>query len=287
MSLQFPYKFPCWSALVLVQTIVLSSASYGVTLPVEIEADRLVLAAQQALQEDNLEAANAYLIRAQTLNTKLPNTFDYYMGKVLFQQNQFKKAESHLLKFVVTVKSDDPLYEETLTLITEVEKKLQKKPEIKSTDKIKIAWSNSDDKTQFIKKLKKLYLTDNTHLALEQHINDLLQSYPVQQSTIRNTNKPRDRSYFIDSSEKGSIKVSLQVNNQNKQFKKTLEANASKISVYGINNNIQFKCEDSSRSCWLKNPITDKKWLEIDNNPAAAAELTKAMGLLIRHMQSL
>jgi len=276
---------------------LIAASTYSISesvLTVEIEAERLILAAQNALKNQQSDAADRYLIRAAALNTPLANHYHFYRGKVSFSKNDFQTAQQHLVQYTQGVKSDDPHYEETLTLLTAIEKEGAQTKANSFSEKPQIEWHRTRSAPPYIENLKSLYLTEQGKLALEMHINDLLSSYPTANKTAVNKNlKPRNqnakrhntRNYNIQTTEQGSIKTHLTINKPGSSPNKEVKLNTSEISVYGLNHQIEFKCEDMTQRCWIKNPINQTVWLELDNNESAAKELATAIGYLVQVMQ--
>lgn len=282
-------------------------------LTVEREAERLILAAQNALKNQQVNEADQYLIRAEALKTPLANHYHFYRGKVSYSKNDFQTAQQHLVQYTQNIKSDDPHYEETLTLLTSIEKKSAQAKTNSLSEKPQIEWHRTQSAQPYIENLKSLYLTEQGKLALEMHINDLLTSYPTADKTAANKNqKSRNqtihhhktsgdtrnynarnynarnyntRNYNIQTTEQGSIKTHLTINKPGSSPNKEVKLNTSEISVYGLNHQIEFKCENFTQRCWIKNPINQSVWLELDNNESAAKELATAMGYLVQVMQ--
>ena len=282
-------------------------------LTVEREAERLILAAQNALKNQQVNAADQYLIRAEALKTPLANHYHFYRGKVSYSKNDFQTAQQHLIQYTQNIQSEDPHYEETLTLLTAIEKKSVQAKASALSEKPQIEWHRTQNAQPYIENLKSLYLTEQGKLALEMHINDLLTSYPTADKTAANKNqKSRNqnihhyktssdtrnynarnynarnyntRNYNIQTTEQGSIKTHLTINKPGSSPNKEVKLNTSEISVYGLNHQIEFKCENFTQRCWIKNPINQSVWLELDNNESAAKELATAMGYLVQVMQ--
>jgi len=279
-----------FSCLLMANSSILSAA----TIPPEMEAARLILAAKSALDNQQLTEAQDYLTRAQALNTPLTHSFYFYQGKVSFLKSELKQAQQQLIKFAQQIKPDDLHYEETLALLTEIEKQSSIEKTPTQPPKPQIEWHSEKAVSPYIERLKNLYLTDQGKDALEQHINDLLRAYPFRQApaniipgnnATRNSKRVQHQTYNIQTTRQGAIKTHLTTHRPNATPNKNVELNISEISVYGLHHRIGFKCNDINQSCWLKNPINNSVWLKLGNNQPAAQELAKAMSHLVKVMQ--
>lgn len=297
-------------ALTLASTACFSATTSN-TLPVEIEAERLILAAKHAIENKEIEAAHNYLLRAEALNTPLANNFHFFRGKVSFFKHEIENAQQHLIQFAQRIEADNTYYEETLSLLTAIEKKGEEitKGTKKGTpqEKPHIQWHSSKNSKPYLENLKRLYLTEHEKAALELHINDLLRSHPFSKTPASPISAPhkslgnpltlssaphQSQNYNIQTTHQGAIKTHLTTNNRSTPNNTTAPSpskevtlNASELSVYGLSHQIEYKCSDTLQRCWIKNPVSNAAWLELGNNESAAAELAKAMGYLVQVMQ--
>ncbi|TNE96053.1 MAG: hypothetical protein EP328_08805, partial [Gammaproteobacteria bacterium] len=88
----------------------------------EHETRRLMLATEDAVSTEKWNEAAEYLNRLQMLEGEKPADYYYYRGRVMFQANHLNEAQSALEQYVGLAGTDGSHYQESLKLITDIEK---------------------------------------------------------------------------------------------------------------------------------------------------------------------
>ena len=98
-------------------------------LPPEIRADKFLLEATKAMENGDPEKALSALQKIEALDVEPPPMFAYTYGKVLVKQgtgvDEWRKGQSLLKAFVISVGRDSKHYTSTLELLVEVEARLE------------------------------------------------------------------------------------------------------------------------------------------------------------------
>lgn len=262
----------------------------GLNLPVNAEADRLLLAAENAMESNNQHEAKRFLSQAQALNTSLPERFYFLYGTTLFHLDELDKASINLIKFVESADRENPDYKKALGLLTNIEKRNNQhrnssnKPSTTTAKQPTSLIENTE--VQYIKQLKQLYLTNSASDALLKHINEMLASYALKrpEKIIKLGQQPLTR-FRLSLDRSGSLITSSQtINMLNNADTKSI-IDTTKINVYGVDPFITYRCSLGTNSCWLRSPVNGDRWIEISNNEQAIAEIAKASTALIKLIQ--
>ena len=267
-------------------TLIFAFALYCVTSPAlalkpEHEAQRLVLATQQALEQKNYVAARQYIDAAKALKVELPNDFHYFEAQQLLHDGLSDAARQALENYVDLAGREGEYYRKSLRTITEI---AQQKPAAgkKAADpSAKLEWSQRKNKTSaYTRNLQSVYQIDNGTKALVAHINSMLSYYAYNTHNITaGSDIGQATRHRIRSNADGEIISSNLPPKMASEFERTEE----RFSVFGVNPYVNFRC--ASYSCWLLNPVDQSEWLQIENNEKVATELSKAMRELIRTLQ--
>ncbi|MGQ9426130.1 tetratricopeptide repeat protein [Gilvimarinus sp. F26214L] len=246
------------------------------------EADRLIMAAQDAIAANDFDRAEGHLDRARGLGVRLPPEFDFFYARILQQNNELENARSHLERYVDGVGADGDYYREALALITQIERRrsgVSQQPAVETSQRTAdIRWS--DDKDKHLEELKTLYETEKPTEALVLHINNLLKFYAYgDQRIIAASRMGTPTRHRIHISDRGEI-VSM-----NRRGADTEPFTEDRFPVYGINPYVDHDCQSTTGSCWLLHPVTSAPWLQIVQNEEVATELSRAFAQLIREMQ--
>ncbi len=244
------------------------------------EADRLIMAAEKSIEENNYRDAERYLAKAGELGISLPSEYDFLYGKLLQNKGEYKKANEKLEQYVNRDGNEGRYYRDALGLITEIEKKLENKIETDpNSPKSEIKWSNKNDKDKRPPKIEQG--NKDLNVALTSHINKLLTQKPQGDRRILAASRISTPSkHKIKTSSNGEIiSINQYGSNKSAPFKE------DRFSVYGINPYIEFECLQSTASCWITHPVSGKRWLQVEENKEKAAELARTLSQLIRYMQ--
>jgi hypothetical protein len=276
--------------LVFLGLSIASLSASALDLPVNAEADRLLLAAENAIESNNQHEAKNFLSQAQALNTPLPNQFYFLYGTTLFHLDELEKAATNLIKFVAAAERGSPDYNKALGLLTNIEKRnsqrqgTSNKPSVTSTKQPASLIENTE--AQYIKQLKQLYLTNSASDALLKHINEMLASYALKrpEKIIKLGQRPLAR-YRLSRDRSGNLVTSSQKINVRKKTNSKSVINTTRINIYGVDPFVTYRCSQGTNSCWLRSPVNGERWIEISNNEQAAAEIAKASTALIKVLQ--
>lgn len=244
------------------------------------EADRLIMAAEDAMVENDFRSAEQYLLRAEALGIDLPSDYDFLFGKLLEQKGENKKANEKLESYVNRDGNEGRYYREALSLITTIEKRLEitnDSPNQTPTSEIK--WSNNND--AYLQAIQRQEKINNTEQALSAHINRLLNKQETTDRKIIAASRLATPSkHKIKTSSNGEI---ISINQYGGDLSSPFKE--ERFSVYGVNPYIRFVCPQSTASCWILHPVTEKRWLQLEENTETAMEVAKALSQLIRYMQ--
>ena len=253
-------------------------------LQAEHEAERLLLAADDAFSNNQYSQAANYLNDVRRLGIVPPPEFNYYYGKLLLHEKRYTEARNYLENYVNSQGSTANHYRDALGLITDIEKQRNGRATAAaagtSRGKAEIKWSNGDNEN-YVRHLEDLYAADNPISALTKHINSLLQFYAYGDDRIIAASRLGTPSrHRVHTSSRGEI-----ISMNKLGAADDIPFTENRFSVYGVNSHITYRCQRSSASCWLLHPVTQERWLQIVNNTDAATELSKAVSQLIKHMQ--
>ena len=263
--------------------LMLTSSGATWSLTPSAEADRLLLAAEEAFANGSRRQAEQHLNDALKLGITLPADFNFLYGKLLVEQGKGIEARRYLEQYVNRVGDSGRYYRDALLLITDIQKQPQPTPRATASNgggkaEIRRADANSGSYVDYI---RNLYGTQDAATALTQHINNLLKFYAYgDQRVVASTRAGTPSRHKLQYSSQGEIISFNQVGAlTNSPFKE------DRFSVYGVNPHVSFQCRAATSSCWLYHPVTSQRWLQIVNNEEVALEMSKALSQLIRNLQ--
>lgn len=270
------------SAMMMTSSLVLA-------LPADIEADRLVLAAEEKIAQQDFEGARSYLQRVEPLKVEPRPVFHFLYGQVLLREGSLEQARNHLTDYVSRVGREGENYDDALRLLTQIEEQLDSQEQVSaSTGKLQdlkaAALESGDSEGQaYDDKVRKLFLSANLQDALVMHINSLLKSYVYLEGKVKNPAVSDRESYSVSRSGKTEIVVSKTVvsNSSNGQA----QMSTDKLNVLGVGPYVTFRCSPAVDSCVVRHPVTGDDWMRIANDEAGARELATALTRLIKALQ--
>lgn len=268
------------TALFLLITSSLVSQSSWALKP-SIEADRLLIAAEEAFDENDRASAAEHLQAARNLGIALPVEFNFLYGKLLFQQGNPNDARRYLEQYVNREGDQGRYYRDALSLITKSQGQ-RRASSTPSNSSGKAEITRADGSGSYVDHIQQLYASNNAASALTTHLNNLLKfyAYGSDQRIIASSRSGTPSRHKIQYSGRGEIisfnKIGASANNPFTE---------DRFSVFGVNPHISFECRASTSSCWLYHPITKQRWLQIVRNEDAALEISKAMSRLIKDLQ--
>ena len=275
----FPFSKSIKVAAFICLAIFVSNAAWA--LKPSHEADRLLIAAEQAFANNNRQQAAEHLLAAQQLGIALPADYNFLYGKLLSQQGKTTEARRYLEQYVNRTGDAGRYYRDALVLITESEKNRRPvtQPANQNPGKAEITLANNNG--SYVDHIQQLYAADNGANALVIHLNSLLKFYAYGDERIIASSRAGTPSrHKVQFSSRGEIITYNKVGaSANVPFKQ------DRFSVFGVNPHISYECKASTSSCWLYHPITSQRWLQVVRNEDVALEISKAMSQLIKGLQ--
>lgn len=263
----------CLSALLIANGHAASN-----TLAPEFEADRLVMAAEHALAQDQLTDASRYLAQVSQLDITPPPEYHYFQALLLERKSHYGKALIHYRTYVNQGGKSGRFYRQSLGQITELERLVQGDT---SNSQPEIQWGGftaDQSDAAYQQRLLALYKTPSPEAALTHHINSLLRFYALPQA---------QGEYFEIVTRKHRIQT-LRRSDPEDGRAVAIKENQLDFSVYGLNPYLKSSCGKNltfGQACWFYAPQSAQEWLAVQNNPVAAAELEKALAALIKTLQ--
>lgn len=269
---------------------LMSAPLAALALPADIEADRLILAAEEKLSLQNYEAARSYLERVDALKVTPDAKFYYLSGEVAFHYGELSKANQLLSQYVEEAGREGDAYADALRKITLIEEQLQSQEAVsQSRDQlreIKAAGGIERDDTAgqaYDQKIRKLYIAPSLKDALVLHINSLLSSYEYLEGRIKNRNTSERLEYQVSLQEPSQLTVSRKHVKPANSGQSSLST--SSIDAFGVNPFVQYRCSKAVDQCQIRHPVTGADWIVIARDEAAAKELSTALTRLIKALQ--
>ncbi|MCK5789537.1 MAG: hypothetical protein KAH34_01790, partial [Ketobacter sp.] len=99
---------------ILATMLVFATGSSVWALPADMEADRLILAAEEKLAEQNYDSARGYLDRINALKVSPAPKFYYLAGQIAFHYGELVKANEQLSRYVEEAGREAEFYEDAL-----------------------------------------------------------------------------------------------------------------------------------------------------------------------------
>ncbi len=277
----------------------------GVTqaLPPKHEMNRLLLSAEKALAAENWDKAQGELERISQLEVEPPEDYHFYMGQVLAQKKAYDRAKPFLENYIVKAGEEGKYYNQALMLVTEAEEFQAAQQVIKPSPTITYSSGEGGSSAaggrsystqragdreasagadEYLVGLRKLYLTKDDQTALVLHINTLLGNHPYYGDRI----KKQQRDTGVDTQLDVDASRDLIIKEKHYHPESGARLNVVKQSVFGIDPIVRYGCNMGEYVCWLYHPVHQhERWILMDRDDQAAAELALAMSRLIRLLQ--
>ncbi|KEF32922.1 hypothetical protein D777_00484 [Marinobacter nitratireducens] len=249
----------------------------------EHETRRLMLATEDAVSTEKWNEAAEYLNRLQMLEGEKPADYYYYRGRVMFQANHLNEAQSALEQYVGLAGTDGSHYQESLKLITDIEKTRKANavaPQAGNGQTERVAVIEPAGQ-QSLESLRKLYLADSNGEALTLHLNSLLEvSGWRQDQGVVQIDKPADIGYRVNIND-NTINVQEIRRDGVDVMRRT-----QPISVYGVNPQVEWSCEPAAGACWVYDPRDGSRLFQLALGREQAREVAHTLGRLIKLLQS-
>ena len=272
-----------WLAGLLVSSFLMCAGAAQALEP-EHEVRRLMLATEEAVSAERWSEAGEYLNRLQTMKAEKPAEYLYYRGRAMLQAKHFNEARSALEGYVSRVGAEGKHYQQSLTLITDIEKQSKANARALVEGKVNArepvaviepaGGENSDT-------LRKLYLAKTDREALIIHLNALLDAngWRKDKAVVR-LDRPADMQYrvTINGSE-------LTIQQVKREIDGTLVRKTSPLPVYGVNPQPRWDCQAVVGACWIYDPRDGSRLFQLAPNQAKVSEIAQTLGRLIRNLQ--
>ena len=141
---------------------------------------------------------------------------------------------------------------------------------------------SGSEQSQYLHKLKGLYLTDNDRQALLAHCNDLLKTYALRAGYQVAQSNRQDLLYQLSQGASGEL---LLREESRAQQNGAVSVRNRPLNLFGVDPYVRYDCPSSGISCVLLNPSDGSALLTIVRDHQGAAELAKALSFLIRNLQ--
>ncbi len=283
-----------WFFKFVICVFVMVQAAVAFALPPEIEADRLLMAAEQELSQSDFESARQYLERIKALGVELPVEFYRLYGEVLYQAEELDLAQQNLEKYVTLINKDNEHYKPVLSRLTDIEKALTiqtKRQKVKEEniaistgrhEHIKLLENQKGE--AYDQKVQQLYLGMSLKEALLTHLNSLLKSYVYMKGKIKNPQRSDRIEYTLSLSGDSNLVVTQRdIKHGAGGLKSSISV--THLNVFGVNPVFDFRCSKVADSCLIKHPVTGKDWLRLADDETGAKEISLALSRLVKAMQ--
>lgn len=252
-------------------------AASGALAP-EYEADRLVMAAEHALQQDRITDAATYLTQVRQLDVAPPPEYHYFQAQLFERESQYAKALMHYQSYVNQGGKKGRFYRQSLAQITELEKRTQASAPLPQSQLQWGGFTPEQSDANYRQRLLALYKTTSHQLALTRHINSLLRFYALAD----------EQSEYFEIVATGHHIQTLRRSDPDDARATAIKTTQHRFSVYGLNPYLKASCGKNltfGQACWFYAPQSTQEWLAVQDNPLAAAELEKALAALIKTLQ--
>lgn len=271
------------TGMVLSSALVVFSGQAQALEP-EHEIRRLMLATEEAVSAGRWSEAGEYLNRLQTMEGEKPADYFYYRGRAMLQAQRLNEARSALEAYVSRVGAEGQHYQESLKLITDIEK------ESKATARA-LAEGDGGVKEpvaiiepaggEDVQTLKRLYLAKSDREALTVHLNALLDATGWRKDkTVVRLDRPADIQYRVTLNDSA-----LNIQEIRREIDGTTVRTTSSLPVYGVNPQPRWDCEPAVGACWIYDPRDGSRLFQLAQNQGQVSDIARTLGRLIRNLQ--
>lgn len=262
----------------------------ALAIPADIEADRLVLAAEEKLANQDFEGARRYLTRVDALKVTPEANYYFLAGKVFFHYGEMVEAQNALSHYVESAGREAPFYQDALRLITKIEETQASQQAVaqEHENRKRAGTSGVLDVTDtegqaYDAKVRKLYLSDSLSGSLILYINSLLKSYTYREGKIKSLDTANREEYSLALSEPAEIQVTKK--QINPQAIDSSSISVSSLDAFGVNPFVSYRCSKAADFCEIKHPVDDTPWIKLAHDEKATADLSKALTRLVKALQ--
>ena len=258
-------------------------------LPADIEADRLVLAAEEKIAQQDFDGARQYLERIAPLKVEPKPVYHFLYGQVLLNDSKLEDADIQFSQYVKKVGREGEHYEAALRQLTQIEEQLRSQEAVASREK------SADPKAASIEaadpegkayddRVRTRFPAVSLQDSLAQAANSVLRAHPYLEGKIKNADTSNREAYSVSVKAPSELLVTKTSHNSavnNGQAELSVE----KFNAFGVSPFVSYRCSATTDSCVLQNPVSGDDWIRIANDEAAARELTTALTRLIKALQ--
>ncbi|MFZ5603357.1 MAG: hypothetical protein ACOY7J_12965 [Pseudomonadota bacterium] len=283
-------RIPMLLPRVLMAVLLMLLNSVAQALPAEIEADRLVLAAEEKIAQQDFDGARQYLERVAPLKVEPKPVYYYLYGQVLLNDSKLEDADAQLAQYVKKAGREGEHYEAALRLLTQIEEQLRSQAAVASTREkpadpkaASIEAADPEGKA-YDDRVRQRFPAASLQESLVLAANGVLRAHTYLEGKIKNPETSNREGYSVSvkaPSELLVTKTSRNVAVNNGQAELSVE----KFNAFGVSPFVSYRCSAISDSCVLQNPVSGDDWIRIANNEAAARELATALTRLIKALQ--
>lgn len=254
-------------------------------LPAAIEADRLVLAAEEKIAQQDYDGARGYLERVAPLKTEPRPVYHYLFGQVLLQEGKLEEAQRHLADYVAKVGAEGTHYEDALRLLTRIEEQAASRQDASARpDPVALGLEAGDSEGRaYDDKVRRLFLAATLEDALVMHINSLLKSYVYMEGKVKNLALSDRESYSLSLNGQKEIVLGRTVVDQSAGGQ--VQLSSDRLSPLGVNPYVSYRCSKAADSCVIRHPVTGDDWIRVAHDEAGAREIATGLTRLIKALQ--
>lgn len=254
-------------------------------LPAAIEADRLVLAAEEKIAQQDYDGARGYLERVAPLKTEPRPVYHYLFGQVLLQEGKLEEAQRHLADYVAKVGAEGTHYEDALRLLTRIEEQAASRQDASALpDPVALGLEAGDSEGRaYDDKVRRLFLAATLEDALVMHINSLLKSYVYMEGKVKNLALSDRESYSLSLNGQKEIVLGRTVVDQSAGGQ--VQLSSDRLSPLGVNPYVSYRCSKAADSCVIRHPVTGDDWIRVAHDEAGAREIATGLTRLIKALQ--
>lgn len=276
---------------------MLMAGSSAWALAPEIEVDRLLLAAQERIEQQDFAGAIDFLERVPPLKVSAPVQYYFLAGKARFETGSATVAKPLLERYVEQAGREGEFYQPSLQLLTRIEQQAQQAAQqaaqqqqqdviAKAGEETSVAASGEQRRGEsYDKKVQSLYLGADLKEALVTHINGLLRTYTHIEGKIKNIERGDGLRYSVSVRDRGELMVTETRRIKSPGGTMQNQINVQPLNTFGVSPFVNYRCSKAADSCYIKNPSDGDDWIKIAFDEAGAKELATALERLIKALQ--
>lgn len=259
----------------------------------EIETDRLLLAAEERITQQDYAGALQFLTRVPALNVAPPVQYFYFDGKAHYETGSKLEAKTYLERYVEKAGREGDYYQDALTMLTAIEqadvaavKQQEQKVMRQASEETAVSSSSGEQRhgEEYDSKVQKLYLGIPLKEALVTHINGLLRTYAYLDGKVKNADRNERLQYSLSLRGRDEMLVT-ETRRMMTSHGPQNQINVLPLNAFGVSPFVDFRCSKAADSCYLKSPADATDWIRVAYDPAGARELSLAFERLLKAVQ--